>query len=103
MAALLQRDEWKAFSDFMALAAAGFLVVIGAIFAIGGEDHAMQFHGCILFGAAGLTFLYILTRVIEKKETHDATSYADGVVRAGVIATIFWGLAGFLVGDVISS
>ena len=102
MAATLQRDEWKAFSDFLALGAAGILVVIGAILAIGGEDRAMAFHGCLLFGAAGLAFLYILTQVIEKKEAHDATSYADGVVRAGVIATIFWGIAGFLIGDVIA-
>ena len=74
MAAMLQRDEWKAFSDFLALGAAGILVVIGAILAIGGEDPAMAFHGCLLFGAAGLAFLYILTQVIEKKEAHDTTT-----------------------------
>ena len=31
MAAMLQRDEWKAFSDFLALAAAGLFVVVGLI------------------------------------------------------------------------
>ena len=56
----------------------------------------------MLLGAAGLAFLYILTQVIEKKEPRDKAGYADGVIRAGVIATVFWGLAGFLVGDVIA-
>ena len=102
MAAMLQRDEWKAFSDFLALGAAALLVLVGVILAIAGEDRAIAFHGCILLGAAGLAFLYILTQVIEKKEARDATAYADGVVRAGVIATVFWGLAGFIVGDVIA-
>ncbi|MDH3741865.1 MAG: cytochrome-c oxidase, cbb3-type subunit I [Hyphomicrobiales bacterium] len=30
-------------------------------------------------------------------------TYLDGVVRAGVIATIFWGIAGFLVGVIIAA
>ena len=55
-----------------------------------------------LLGAAGLAFLYILTNLIEKKEPHEATGYSDGVVRAGVIATVFWGVAGFLVGVIIA-
>src|SRR5512135_3369047 len=81
MAAMLESDEWKAFSDFSALAAAALCTFIGLILAIAGEDPAIAFHGCVLLGAAG---------------------YADGVIRAGVIATVFWGLAGFLVGDVIA-
>ena len=36
-------------------------------------------------------------------KTHDESEYLDGVVRAGVIATIFWGLAGFLIGVVIAA
>ena len=102
MAAMLQRDEWKAFSDFLALGAAGLLVVVGLILAIAGADRAIQFHGCLLLGAAGLAFLYMLTQIIEKKEPRDFTGYADGVIRAGVIATVFWGLAGFVIGDVIA-
>ena len=102
MAALLEREEWKAFSDFTVLAAAAFCTFIGLIFAIAGKDPVIAFHGCVLLGAAGLAFLYILTNIIEKKEPHEATGYADGVVRAGVIATVFWGVAGFLVGVIIA-
>jgi cytochrome c oxidase cbb3-type subunit 1 len=47
-------------------------------------------------------FLYILTQVIEKAEPKTEAGYSDGVIRAGVIATLFWGLAGFLVGDIIA-
>src|SRR5690606_38938030 len=32
----------------------------------------------------------------------DGTGYADGVVKAGAIATLFWGVVGFLVGVVIA-
>ncbi len=102
MAAMLESDEWKAFSDFSALAAAALCTFIGLILAIAGKDPAIAFHGCVLLGAAGLAFLYILTQVIEKKEPRGKAGYADGVIRAGVIATVFWGLAGFLVGDVIA-
>ncbi|NNE22501.1 MAG: cytochrome-c oxidase, cbb3-type subunit I, partial [Rhizobiales bacterium] len=33
----------------------------------------------------------------------EAETYLDGVVRAGVVATIFWGIAGFLVGVIIAA
>jgi cytochrome c oxidase cbb3-type subunit 1 len=102
MAALLERDEWRAFSDFLALGGAALCVIIGLILAVAGADRVIAFHGCILLGVALLAFLYILMQVMEKKETHDATSYADGVIRAGVIATVFWGLVGFTVGDIIA-
>ena len=102
MASMLEREEWKAFSDFSALAAAGLLTFIGLILAIAGKDLVIAFHGCVLLGAAGLAFLYILTQVIEKKEPRDKGGYADDVIRAGIIATVFWGVAGFLVGVVIA-
>jgi cytochrome c oxidase cbb3-type subunit I len=102
MAATLEREEWKAFSDFMALGAAGLLTLVGLILALAGKDPVMQFHGCLLLGAAGLSFLYILTQVIERREPRTEGGYADGVIRAGVIATVIWGVVGFLVGDLIA-
>jgi hypothetical protein len=87
MAALLDRDEWRAFSDFLALGGAALCVILGLVLALAGEDPVIAFHGCVLLGAAALAFFFILTQIMEKKETHDATNYADGVVRAGVISS----------------
>ena len=101
MAGMLEREEWKAFSDAIALVAAGVLSLVGLVLAVAGKDPVMAFHGCLLLGAAGLAFLYILTQMIERREPRE-TGYADGVIRAGVIATVVWGLAGFLVGDIIA-
>ena len=56
MTAMLEREEWKAFSDFLALIASGLFTLIGLILALAGSDPAMQFHGCVLLGAAGLAF-----------------------------------------------
>ena len=54
MAAMLERDEWRAFSDFLALIASGLLTLVGLILAMAGNDPAMRFHGCVLLAAAGL-------------------------------------------------
>ncbi len=67
----LEREEWKAFSDFVALVAAGLCALVGLIWAVAGKDPVMRFHGCLLLGAAGLAFLYILTQVIERSEPPD--------------------------------
>ena len=72
MAATFEREEWKAFSDFMALAASGFLALVGVILALVGKDPAMKFHGCLLLGAAGLSFLYLLTQLVERAEPEAA-------------------------------
>ena len=37
-----------------------------------------------------------------KPSHHPPDEYMDGVVRAGVIATAFWGVVGFLVGVIIA-
>ncbi len=102
MATTTQRDEWKALSDILAIGAAAFLVILGLVLAIAGGDPVMKFHGCLLLAASGLALLYILTQIVEGRAPADTSGYADGVVRAGVIATVFWGIAGFIVGDVIA-
>ncbi len=49
--------------------------------------------------AAGSVFLWTLRNVGEAPSLADVSAeYNDGVVRAGVIATAFWGVVGFLVG-----
>ena len=66
------------------------------------RDLAYQVHATlILFIAAGM-FIWVLRRTDEPVVQVDANGYMDGVVRAGVIATGFWGVVGFLVGVIIA-
>ena len=46
MAGMLEREEWKAFSDAIALVAAGVLSLVGLVLAVAGKDPVMAFHGC---------------------------------------------------------
>lgn len=56
----------------------------------------------VMLVALGL-FIWTLRRVGDAPSLKDVQmEYMDGVVRAGVIATAFWGLAGFLVGTFIA-
>ena len=41
MAASLEREEWKAFSDFMALVASGLCALVGLILTVAGKDPVM--------------------------------------------------------------
>ena len=83
----------------------GGLCVLAAIFglfiAAGAHDGAMQFHGMLFFGAAVLGIFALIAQATRKAPA-EAERYADGVIRAGVIASVFWGVVGFLVGLVIA-
>ncbi|MES2834540.1 MAG: cytochrome-c oxidase, cbb3-type subunit I [Pseudomonadota bacterium] len=67
------------------------------------HDAAFRFHGYILT-AAGVLALATLTIGINNGHfLSPANRYSDGVIRAGVIATMFWGVVGMLVGVLIAS
>ena len=75
MAAMLQRDEWKAFSDFLALGAAGLLVLIGIILAAGSAT-------LIVGGVECLFRRHWLQRrrdgVINRRQPHEVHGVAGG-------------------------
>ncbi len=75
----------------------GAIILAAAIATNFARDLSYQVHAVIIILVAG----YLFTREIGKignKPVPAETGYMDGVVRAGVIATVFWGLAGFTVG-----
>ena len=81
------------------LALIAFFAALGTNFA---RDAAYQLHAvAVLIIAAGL-FIHILRQVGEPKPVPSEAEYMDDVVRAGVIATAFWGLVGFIVGTYIA-
>jgi cytochrome c oxidase cbb3-type subunit I len=73
-----------------------------------GRDDAFRFHAWILF-----TVLLIASILLFRRVAYDPSGstvaaavnagYMDGVVRYGVIATLFWGTAGMLVGVIVAS
>jgi|TARA_B100000614_G_scaffold256150_1_gene274273 cytochrome c oxidase cbb3-type subunit 1 len=91
-----------------AWAVAGSLIagaVLSIIIAAKAADAPMAAHAW-LFAFAFLAGVMMLgQRHINATQGHaadDGTGYNDGVVKAGAIATLFWGVAGFLVGVVIA-
>ena len=102
MSAVFRSEEWRALMDSLALLGCGIGAVLGLVLALAGKDQGIQVHGWILLIAACLAGLYLLLLMTDRAPAPDETGYNDGVIRAGVIATVFWGLAGFLVGDIIA-
>jgi len=67
------------------------------------DDAAFRFHGYILTAAGVLALATLTIGVNNGHFQSPANRYADSVVRAGVIATMFWGVVGMLVGVLIAS
>ena len=88
--------------NYVKLAIFGLVMVLAAIAANYARDLAYQVHAIIVMLAAGGAFLWTLRHTDEPPKGIE-TEYLDGVVRAGVIATVFWGITGFLVGVYIAS
>ncbi|QRZ13867.1 cytochrome-c oxidase, cbb3-type subunit I [Paracoccus methylovorus] len=93
--------------DTIKLIALGSVAVLAAIAAnyARADDLAYLVNAWIVMLAAGGMFLRVLRRMGNEQpslEPHPETQYMDDVIRAGVIATAFWGVVGFLVGVVIA-
>ncbi len=85
------------FTSFGVVALAALVLVAKA------EDALFAFHAWLIVAACAIAVIYRLrTLDFTPGKTVVAEKYFDGVVRAGVIATVFWGLIGFLVGVVIA-
>jgi cytochrome c oxidase cbb3-type subunit 1 len=88
--------------DYLKLAALGLVVILAAIAANYARDLPYLVNMLVVMAAAAVTFVWVLRRTEEVRLVDRSASYNDGVVRAGVIATAFWGIVGFLVGVVIA-
>ncbi len=91
---------------FGLLAAGGLL---GLLLIAGAADAAMAFHAWIFTGACVLGIFALIgwrfnppARSDLVPRADEGETYNDAIVRAGVIATVFWGAVGFLVGIVIA-
>jgi cytochrome c oxidase cbb3-type subunit 1 len=89
--------------DYLKLVVLALVALFAAMAANFARDPAYMVHAIIVMIVAGGLFLWSLRRTDEYRvPTDDSLSYMDGPVRAGVIATSFWGVTGFLVGVFIA-
>src|SRR3990167_1478905 len=96
-----QKTKGRKMWDYIKLVVLGAVAVLAAIAANYAHDLAYQVNAIVVMLAAAIAFVYALRHTGEAR-VYPANEYFDGVVRAGVIATTFWGVVGFLVGVVIA-
>ncbi|MEO0863547.1 MAG: cbb3-type cytochrome c oxidase subunit I, partial [Pseudomonadota bacterium] len=89
-------------AQYIKLVVLGLVTLCAMIAANYGRDLSYQVHAVLIMVIAGALFLWEVRRTDEPAAPAPQNEYMDGVIRAGVIATSFWGIAGFLVGVVIA-
>ncbi|HRW29635.1 MAG: cytochrome-c oxidase, cbb3-type subunit I [Alphaproteobacteria bacterium] len=82
-------------------------IILALIIAGKTTSAAMQFHALILIVTffAGIVALFNLggrINEVEHKPSPSGVYYNNTIVKYGVIASCFWGIAGFLVGDILA-
>ncbi len=87
------------------LAIATFVALLAAAFA---QDSLFQVHAWVLVLVLALATFFMMRRVEFAGKggslpVPDTSGYMDDVVKYGAIATVFWGVVGFLVGVVIAA
>ncbi len=80
----------------------GLITLFAALAANFARDLSYQVHAIIILAVAGALFVWSVRRIDEPAPVPDQTAYMDDVIRAGVIATAFWGAVGFLAGTWIA-
>ena len=93
--------ERSAFGDSMAILVAIIFAILGVVIGLGSPDPAMAFHGWVFTAGAAIAAIYVLSQMF-KERVGDTSGYLDGPIRFAVVASVIWGIAGFLVGDIIA-
>jgi cytochrome c oxidase cbb3-type subunit 1 len=85
----------------------GAIIVLGIFYALWGVAHAtdrafaiQMWTALAAFVVGGVMLVQVLGRGARAPDLN--SRYENGVVKAGVFASMFWGIAGFLVGVVIA-
>ena len=67
------------------------------------DDPAFRFHGYFLMAASVVALAAMTLGVANGRFRSDPNRYEDGVIRAGVIATMFWAIVGMGAGVLIAA
>jgi cytochrome c oxidase cbb3-type subunit 1 len=90
-------------ADAMMLLGAAGMAILGLIVLVTSADSAMAFHGFVFLAAGALAATVILHISFHEDSVLAANSpYMDGPIKVATIAAVLWGIAGFVVGDVLA-
>ncbi len=89
--------------NYIKLIVLGLITIFALIAVNNARDLAYQVHAILIALISIGLFIYTLRRTDEPAQPAPANEYMDDVVRAGVIATAFWGVVGFLAGVFIAT
>ncbi|MDA0664653.1 MAG: cytochrome-c oxidase, cbb3-type subunit I [Proteobacteria bacterium] len=96
------RNPRAARAEMFAFLGTGLLIAVAWAEVSMTQDVLMKAHAGIMLLAGFAVLAWLLYRLIEGLDGVQEKGYNNAVVRAGVIASAFWGIAGFLAGDIIA-
>jgi cytochrome c oxidase cbb3-type subunit 1 len=90
-------------ADAMMLLGAAGIAILGLIVLVTSADSALAFHGFVFLVAGVLAAITILHISFHDDSALEANrSYMDGPIKVATIAALLWGIAGFLIGDILA-
>ncbi|GAB5469955.1 MAG: cytochrome-c oxidase, cbb3-type subunit I [Rhodospirillales bacterium] len=102
-----QDTERRSKGNPVLLGLLGIGALMGLFIAANAKDGVMEFHGFLFVGAALIGAFALIGHVFDEPgealvERGPGVTYMDGPIRAGVIASMVWAIAGLLAGVVIA-
>jgi cytochrome c oxidase cbb3-type subunit 1 len=91
------------FDAVLLYAVTGFCAFASLLATAFTKDPSFQFHGWVMVAAFTAAFLIMTVGMSYGRFRPEPDKYNDGVIRAGVIATMFWAIAGLTTGVVIAA
>ncbi len=97
------RVESRSLFDFLAILVGAGLTALGLAVTFNSPDQVMSFHGLVFALVCALSTIYVMGKTFGSSAiATPGEFYMDGPIRFATIAAVFWGVAGFLIGDILA-
>ncbi|RAK52528.1 cytochrome-c oxidase, cbb3-type subunit I [Phenylobacterium deserti] len=103
MTAITARQEDTPFGAILLFTFCAVGALVSLLAAAFTQDPSFRLHGYVFLGAFVLASSVMTVGLSSGRFRFDAGRYEDGVIRAGVIATMFWAVVGLLAGVFIAA
>ena len=94
--------EREALGEILAVVSALAVALFGFYLTLVSQDPAMVFHGALLGIAAVIGGVVVVIKANAATDPAASQGYMDGPIKVATIAAVIWGIAGFLVGEIIA-